>query len=241
MKNLINISVLFLSLICFGCAEAPIQAQVPVEVAPFNAIEASAGVEVYLRQGSTEKIKVQGSEKDLEGLVIETRGTVLHISYDSNTMRVTSWGLGGRKGARSAKVYVQAVELNSIKASSGADIRGETIIKGSDLEIETSSGSDVKVEVAADRLVLKSSSGSDIKISGEAGEVNASSSSGSDISASGLTARRATLKASSGSDIKMTVTEEVDASASSGADIKVSGNPAKRQESASSSGDVLIK
>lgn len=237
MNKLIKISLFILPFLGFGCSEAPVHAQVPVEVSPFNAIEASSGVDVILRQGSTEKIKVQGSEKEIEGLVVETRGTVLHVYYDKKS---DAWSLLSTGSQRSAKVFVQAVELNSIKASSGADVRGETVITGGDFAIESSSGSDVKVEVAVEKLVLKSSSGSDINISGSAAEVNATSSSGSDISASGLTARRATLKSSSGSDISMTVTDEVEASASSGSDIKVSGNPAKRTKDESSSGEVRI-
>jgi len=238
MKKLINISLFVLPFLGFSCSESPVHAQVPVEVSPFNAIEASSGVDVILRQGSTEKIKVQGSEKEIEGLVVETRGTVLHIYYDKKS---DAWSLLSTGSQRSAKVYVQAVELNSIKASSGADVRGETVVRGSDFEIHASSGSDVTMEISVDRLSLSASSGSDIRLSGEVKDVFATSSSGSDINAVGLTALKAILKASSGSDLEMTVTDEVEAGASSGADIRVSGNPAKRQESASSSGDVLIK
>lgn len=237
MKKLINLLLLALPLLLVSCADHSVQAQLPVEVSPFNAIEASAGVDVILRQGSSEKIKVQGSEKEIEGLVVETRGTVLHIYYDKKS---DAWSLLSSGSHRSAKVYVQAVELNSIKASSGSDIRGESVVRSGDFEIHASSGSDVTMEISADRLSLSASSGSDIRLSGEVREVFATSSSGSDINAEGLTARTAILKASSGSDIEMTVSDEVDAGASSGADIKVSGNPVKRNKDESSSGEVQI-
>lgn len=231
---------LTLCLLTCGLSALPltVNAQGETETDPFDAVHAYAGVTVYLRQGDTEKIRVTGRPKDLEGLVTETRGTVLHIYYEKLNEGIRFMDFGSE---RRAKVYVQAVELNAVKVSSGADVIGESVIRSKSLEVESSSGADVKLEVAAGKLVLSASSGADMVISGEADEAEATASSGSDISAGDLRVRSAYLRASSGSDIKMTVTREVDAAASSGGDITVKGNPKIRKESESSGGDVRVR
>lgn len=205
------------------------------ETDPFNAIHVSAGANVIVNQGSEERIRVAGSEEDVKGLVIETKGSTLHVYYEPSIWKMFS------AQPRHAKVYVTAVDLTSVVSESGADVAGKGTIKSDQLKLSASSGADLSMEVAAGDLNLSTSSGSDLKVSGTAVSVNASSSSGSDINAKELRASKATLSASSGSDIFITVTDEVNASASSGADIKVYGKPGKKTISESSGGDVSLK
>ncbi len=213
------------------------QSSIPMQVSPFNAIKASAGVDVYLSMGTSESVRVEGSERDLKDLVVETKGETLHIYYKSRS----DWSIFQGSMRRSAKVYVQAVELQEVSASSGADIRSENTIRGEVLAVSASSGADIRLDIQVGDLSLESSSGSDIYLSGRALSVNAVASSGSDIKADKLSATVAMLTVSSGADIRMEVLQELKARASSGGDIKVSGNPGERDVEKSSGGSVAFR
>lgn len=235
MKALINYSFLLLFFTTSLSSSTFAQKGLAAETDPFTAISAAAGVTVYLRQGETERIKVVGSDEDVEGLIVETKGNTLHVYYESRS----GWKIG--KVSRNAKVYVQVRDITSIEASSGSDVIGENLLVSKDLTVSASSGADVKIEVDAENLSLSTSSGSDIKASGKALALTASASSGSDIDAEGLQVNKATLSASSGADISVEVLEEVEAKASSGAEIRVSGNPVTKNIEESSTGDVYVK
>jgi hypothetical protein len=139
---------------------------------------------------------------------------------------------------RDATVYVTVTNVKSIKSSSGSDVTGETIIVSDYLEVESSSGADLKLQVRARTLRAESSSGSDMELSGEAEFFEGRSSSGSDLDAMDLVAKKAKVRASSGSDLAITVTDDIEADASSGSDISYSGRPQYVNIDESSGGDV---
>lgn len=227
----------------FACGASPepleVNAQGGVETDPFNAVHAYAGVTVFLRQGDTEKIRVTGTQADLEGLVVETRGTTLHIFYDKpdGVFGIFSSGNTGRN----AKIYVQAVELNSVRSSSGAEIQSETPIRADRLSVEASSGSETVLDIEADELRATASSGAEIELSGVTRSATATVSSGAEIDAEAMRARQAELSASSGASVSMRVTDRADARASSGGEVRIYGKPAALNVEESSGGEVRMK
>jgi hypothetical protein len=209
------------------------QPKIPDNISPFTSLKVSAGVKVFLTQGNEIKLDVEGSESDVEDLVIENKGSTLHIYYES----MKFWEFKDRN----AKVYLTAVTLESISVSSGAEVLGQNQVKSSALEIDASSGSQITLNVNTESLSLDASSGCDVNITGTTSSVSTESSSGSDIDAEGLTAKSGVLRSSSGASTRVTVTSEVDAKASSGASITVFGNPSIRNTDSSSGGSVRIK
>jgi len=106
------------------------------------------------------------------------------------------------------------------------------------LELSTSSGSDMELDVDAEKVSCDSSSGSDLKLSGKTNKLYAEASSGSDIKAGDLSAVSSEVKASSGADITVNTSNELVAKASSGGDIKYYGNPQKVEKSDGVSGSI---
>lgn len=197
------------------------------EVADFDELEISHGIDVFLSMGSEEQLEVEAPEDLLDELVTEVRGGKLKIYYD----RSFNWNNG-------TKIYLQAKKLKKINTSGGSDLVCEDLIKSKNLELEASGGSDIKLEIQAKDLDVKVSGGSDIVLSGEADFLSANSSGGSDLKAFDLIVGKADLEASGGSDINITVEEELDGRASGGADIEYMGNPKILKTNASASGDI---
>ena len=197
------------------------------KVASFDAIRASSGINVYLFQGSEEKVIVETDENLQECLVVEVVGTTLKCYIDCSIRNSTK-----------LNVYVNFDNIRKIKATSGSDIYGETLIKADSLELDVDSGADIKVEVETIHLECDASSGSDLKVKGKTESFVGDASSGADIKAKELITKKAKADASSAGDIDITVTESIKADASSGGDVNYYGNPTKVYVEESSGGDV---
>ncbi|QAA83033.1 DUF2807 domain-containing protein [Aequorivita sp. H23M31] len=196
----------------------------------FTEVRGSAGLNVYLTQGTENKIEVEADENLQQYIETNIKEGKLHITTSENI----GW-------SKAKKVYVTFVELTKLEASSGADIIGNSTIKSEILALKATSGADLKVEVFSRELTAESSSGADVKISGKATSFTGKASSGSHLNAKDLLTINCKAEASSGADITVNVKEKLDANASSGADIKYLGNPTSVNSNKSSSGSVSKK
>ncbi|MFC4720979.1 head GIN domain-containing protein [Geojedonia litorea] len=193
----------------------------------FDKIEVSRGMDVYLTQSDTETIEVEADENLQDIIVTEVKNNVLKIYADQNI-----------RHSKSQKVFVNFKAVTSISSSSGSDVFSTNTITAERLELSTSSGSDMELNVNTEHINCSSSSGSDLKLSGKTNSLYAEASSGSDIKAGNLDAVSSHVKASSGADITVNTSKELIAKASSGGDIKYYGNPEKIDKSDGVSGSI---
>ena len=198
--------------------------------ADFTEVKASAGIDVFLSEGNTNKIVVEADENLLPLIKTEVKDGKLTISTTGN--------IGFYK---SKKVYVTYKELTAITASSGAEIIGNSVIRSERLSLNSSSGAEIKIEVFSKELVAKTSSGADIEIKGKASSFNVQASSGSELDAEKLQTINCIAKASSGAKINVNVKENLETTVSSGADINYYGDPISVNSNKSSSGSVRKK
>ncbi|MBW6533440.1 MAG: DUF2807 domain-containing protein [Mariniphaga sp.] len=207
------------------------------KVGNFNAVDVSAGIDLYLKMGETEEVRVEADDDIIENILTEVKNGTLHVYMKKgnffNIFNILNFG-----NTSSRKVYVTVTDLKRIDASSGSDVRSENTLKGDVLIVNSSSGSDVVLDVVYKDISLDASSGADIKVSGKAKTVRVSASSGSDINARNLAAVIGHANASSGADVVVHATGEIYANASSGGDVRYYGNPLVKNIDESSGGDV---
>ena len=193
----------------------------------FNQIKSSSGMEVYLTQGEENKVVVEIDENLQEFVEIKVLNGSLKIGASENI-----------KSAKAKKVYVTYTELDNIEASSGSEVKANSVIKSQNLSLKASSGAEIDLEVFSQDLIARASSGAEIDISGKATSITAQASSGAEIDAKDLLVINCNAKASSGAEISVNVKENIDAKASSGGDIKYYGHPTKITSNKSSAGRV---
>ena len=194
--------------------------------ADFNEIKVSQGITVYLTQGNKTDLSVEADENIMDLLVTEAEGNTLKIYFDKNVNRATK------------KVYLTAKEVNSIKTSSGASVKGENTLNTTAIVLKSSSGSSIKLNLNAESVSSSSSSGSTIKLSGTTTNFEADASSGSSIHANNLKAEVGDAQVSSGASIDIYASDKLKARASSGGSIDYSGSPKSVDKSKSSGGSV---
>ncbi|RUT73453.1 head GIN domain-containing protein [Ancylomarina longa] len=197
------------------------------EVASFNSISASSGLNVYINQGDKEAVSVEADDNLLKLIVTKVKGNELILKTTENIRR-----------AEKLDVYVTLVNVNEIHVSSGCDLESQGLIKADHLDMSVSSGADAKLQIEGNEISCSVSSGADAILSGKANFFYGKSSSGSDLRAKELIATNCKAKASSGGDVSVYAKESIEANASSGGDVSYYGNPTKVDVSSSSGGDV---
>jgi hypothetical protein len=200
------------------------------QVGHFNAISISNGLDLILSQDSVEKLSVEADENLQNMIKTEISGGELKI-----------YTTGHISHASAMKIYLKMKSINSLEASSGADVRTASELSLASFKIAASSGADIKLALSCSDLQAESTSGSDLSLSGKTTKFTVQSSSGSDINAEKLISENCSVDASSGSDVKVSVSKKINAHASSGSDITVNGNPAERDIEKSSGGSVRFK
>jgi hypothetical protein len=193
----------------------------------FESIKISQGLNLYITQSGEVALAVEADENLHELIKTEVENNVLSIYTSENIRR-----------AASRKILLNIDKISAIKATSGSDVYSTNTIVVNNLELNSTSGADMKLDVRANTLNCHATSGSDINLSGSTELLIAEATSGSDIKASGLKAKTSKVKATSGADITVNTSKELTARATSGGDIKYSGNPEIINTSDSSSGSV---
>lgn len=193
----------------------------------FDEIEVSRGLDVYLTQSNDFSLSVEADENLHDIIMTEIENNTLYIYADENI-----------RTAKARKVMVNFEDVSKISATSGSDVFSSNIIKTENLDLTTTSGADMELEIDVDVLECRSTSGSDLRVSGHANKLYAEATSGSDIKAGNLKTRMCEAKATSGADITVNTSEELIAKATSGGDIKYHGNPEKITKKDGVSGSV---
>jgi len=193
----------------------------------FNEIKVQQGIQVFLTQGNSTELKVEADENIIDLLITEVKDNELKIYFEKNVNK-----------AKSRNVYLTANEISKIRTSSGAMIKTENTLETNTLELDSSSGSSIKVTVNASEIISSSSSGSNIHVYGKTKSFSASASSGSSIDADKLETVNTSAKVSSGANIDVNVSGKLVAKASSGGSIDYEGNPTEVNKDTSSGGSV---
>lgn len=196
----------------------------------FDEIKVSRGMNVYISQGDETKVLVKADENLLD--VIETR-------LEGNTLKITS--KQNIRKATTKKVFVTTPNISSIKSSAGSNVYSETVLRTRNLSLSGSSGSNMKLNVSSEKMVVTVSSGSNIKLDGTTGSFSGKASSGSNLKAEELNSKDCSANVSSGANIWIGTKNNFEGEASSGGNIYYYGNPEFTDIKKSSGGNVIKK
>jgi len=92
------------------------------KVKDFNAIKVSSGIDLYLKMGESESVKIVADDEIIDNIITEVKDGTLHIYMKKGNW--FNWG-----GNKTRKAYVKVKELNAINASSGSDVKSENTLK----------------------------------------------------------------------------------------------------------------
>ncbi len=193
----------------------------------FDKIEVNTGIEVVVSQNDIASVEVEIDENIQSMITTTVENGVLIVSssepYNTNS---------------SPTVRVKMPYIAGLKSSSGATIKSGTTLKTTSIIVDSSSGSEISIEVEADYISMESTSGSSIDVIGKALKAETSSSSGSDIDAGKLMANEVFSQVSSGSTTYVYPIISLKGKASSGGDIRYKNIPQNLDKDESSGGSI---
>ena len=222
MKNLV---IVFLLLIAGGVFAQQSQTR---NITPFTGIKVAEGVDVYLKKGDKESVRVEVTGTQVENIITEVSGSYLKVHMKD----------GNYRGNVDAKVYVTYVRLDKLSASSAGNIFSDGAIKATSMDISASSAGSIEVALDAESVTASASSAAEIELRGKTKSLSADASSAGEIDAYDLEAQKVQAEVSSAGSLRVSVTQDLVAHASSGGDIRYRGSPSKSVTDSSSGGSV---
>jgi hypothetical protein len=199
-------------------------------IGSFRGVKVSQAIDVYLKKGDKESVKVVASGVDLSDVVTSVEGTTLRVKMRDN--------IGGFFSKADVKAYVTYVNLDRISASSAASVFSEGVVKTGGLEIGASSAANVEVSLESGSVTVDVSSAGEVRLEGKSTNLEVEVSSGGEVDAYKLECEAVKASAHSGGDAKISVSKDLEAHASSGGDIRYHGNPSRTNTHSSSGGSV---
>ncbi|MES2748262.1 MAG: head GIN domain-containing protein [Bacteroidota bacterium] len=193
----------------------------------FTKIETSRGIEVILDQANDVSVEVEADDNIIKHITTKVENGVLVVSTDESI-----------DFAESMKVKVKMPTVNGLEATSGSSIKTNSTLKGNNLAVKTSSGSEIEATLEYESVTTESTSGSELTLVGKALKLSTKSSSGSDVEAGSLVANEITSEATSGSSTTVHPLVSLNAKASSGSSVNYNGTPKTVSEEETSGGDV---
>lgn len=197
-------------------------------VANFTKIEVANGLDCEVTQSDKISVIVEADDNLQEGITTKVENGVLKIESIYNNYN----------NVKSKKIKVQLPTIASLETTSGSSLTTRNVLKGTDISLKSSSGSDLEATVESDKVTLESTSGSTMTVGGKALEVATASSSGSTIDAKNLLANNITSQSSSGSSSTINPIVSLKAHASSGSSIDYVKAPKTLSVEENSGGDV---
>lgn len=222
MKNLVVILLMTFSIAALA------QETQQRNVGSFSGVKVAEGIDVYLKKGEKESVRVEVTGTKAENVITEVSGSYLKVHMASGNFR----------GRIQAKVYVTYVSLEKLSASSAGNIFSEDNIRSREMEIQCSSAGNIEVNLDCEEVEVSASSAGQVELQGKAKSLTADASSAGQIDAYDLEADEVSAEVSSGASMKVNVRSSLNANASSGGSIRYRGNPGKSFTNSSSGGSV---
>jgi hypothetical protein len=133
-----------------------------LKLEPFSRISFRAEGKLYLRQGSPQKVEVEGDRDYIDELDIRVEGDRLTMGRDS--WNFWNWNNSSNK----VTIYVTVPDIKSLSVSGSGDLIGETKITSRDLELKVSGSGSMVLEADASGAIDADVSGSgDIELKGK--------------------------------------------------------------------------
>lgn len=201
-------------------------------VTVFSKVYASSGINVFIEQGNDNSLKISADDNLIKYIRTEVSDGTLHIGFQEGIIP---------RDARQMDAYIKMEQIESLKATSGADIKGTTLLTVRDISLITNSAGDIEIELDAQQIHASATSGADIILKGQAESLKGNLTSGADLKAPELKVQVCDIYLSSGSNAYIDVEKSISYSVSSGAGLTCKGHPKVTKAHVSSGGKVKFK
>ena len=190
-------------------------------VSSFKNVEVSGAINVYVSQGETKSVKVEGDENLLQYIEVIQEGDKI-IVRERPDFNLSPTG--------DLRIYVTSPVYNSIDVSGASDIIGQTKISNSEnLELHASGVGDIKMEVDAPEISAEISGSGSIDLKGQTKTVDLELSGVGHAHCFELLAENTKVGISGAGSAQVYASVKLDAEVSGAGNVSYKGNPSVNQ------------
>lgn len=224
------------------------------DVKDFKGIDLKAAANVFVKQGATYKVTVEGQKNILDVVETVVENNILLIKHKDG-----AWSMSYDK----LNVYIETPSVSSLEISGSGDMMVESAFTSDDFTIELSGSGNIKMPNGLTTKNLKASIGGsgdinigssttteleanihgsgnfNIKGSGDKAKFEVTGS--GDINANEFITKSTEAHTTGSGNIKCHATEKLDAHVTGSGDIDCKGNPPSVQSKATGSGEIKTK
>lgn len=199
----------------FGCVDGdgPIVEQV-LDLDNFSGIELNLPIEVILKQGDTQEVRVEGKQNIIDELERDIRNGV--------------WDIETRDCVRdigNMKIFITIPEIRELAIAGSGEIFGENVFIVQDVELEISGSGDMDLAMEGDDYEVMIAGSGNIKLEGLGDELDIKITGSGDVSAFDLDVFRARVEITGSGNAEVFVQDELDVKISGSGDVRYKGEP----------------
>lgn len=207
-----------------------IAGDIKTEAGSFSGVNLAGSMDVVLRQGPAEAVKVTGDANLLQYVRIRTEGNILRVTMESGISYRTTLPL---------RVYITNPEFNNISVSGSGELRAEGPVKSqSRISMNLSGSGNLNLDVDAPDVDCKVVGSGNASLRGLTKNFNADVTGSGTLNAGDLRAENTKVEVSGSGDASVFASVELFARVSGSGDVKYSGSPAKVDQKTSGSGSI---
>ena len=224
MKKIIIVAALFMLTL-----QSWAQDKQTRNVGSFTSISFGISGDLYLTQGNTTKVVLEGDEEDLERIKTEVSGNKLRISTKSS-----NWGWNFSK----IKVYITIKTFEGLNVSGSGDATSQGVIRGGDVKLSVSGSGNIDFKLEATNVDMGISGSGSISLIGKGVSSDLSISGSGKLDAEDFIVETVEIHISGSGSARVHATKEIDSRISGSGSVRYAGDPDKVYNKSSGSGSV---
>jgi hypothetical protein len=221
MKKLLSISIitlLFLSVNSLKANEISNRESETRTVKNFHAITSGGSFNVYVKIGTTESLKIEGSSEDLQRISTIVQNGMLKISYKRDA---NNWNTSLNK----VNIYITAVKLDGLILSGSGLIELDGKMSSASADIRLSGSGKIKANIDTQSAEVALSGSGELELGGKTGVLTASISGSGELNALDLIADSSTINVVGSGSAYVNAKENLKANLMGSGNVKYKGNP----------------
>ena len=196
----------------------------------FHAVSLGFSGNVYLKQGNTQSVEVEGEQNIIDNIKTSVRDGLWKINFDRPVRK-----------HEPVNIYITIPKITKAHLSGSGDLVSKGTFTGlEDLELSISGSGDIKFAAEAGAISARISGSGDIDLSGQAKMVNLKVSGSGDIEAYDLKAQDCSVQISGSGNCQITAEEMLEVRVSGSGDVYYKGRP-RINSKISGSGDLVSR
>ncbi len=200
-----------------------------VKTQPYNLINVSGSMDVFLEKGSEGNISITAEDNVLDKIEVESDGITLTVSMKKNT---------SLRNTKKIKIVVPYMEISEITLRGSGNIEGNDMLKSSSLALNIHGSGEIKVSVESNSLDAQLNGSGNMKLNGKTTNLEVKTTGSGNFEGKELTSENAEVYISGSGDSTIFVKNSLKARIQGSGSIFFAGNPPTNDAKVMGSGKV---